>query len=78
MGLVDHVLGVVDLGFAVVQLDLGVVADHQHALVAQLDVADQFAAVFQLVQVGLVAFHLHAALAQDHVTGEGGDLFSCS
>ncbi len=75
MGLVDHVLGVVDLGLAVVQLDLGVVADHQHALVAQLDVADQFAAVFQLVQVGLVAFHLHAALAQDHVTGEGGDLF---
>ncbi len=75
MGLVDHVLGVVDLGLAVVQLDLGVVTDHQHALVAQLDVADQFAAVFQLMQVGLVAFHLHASLAQDHVTGEGGDLF---
>ncbi len=74
----DHVLGVVDLGFAVVQLDLGVVADHQHALVAQLDVADQFVRGFQLVQVGLVAFHLHAALAQDHVTGEVAICFSCS
>ncbi|MCY1292414.1 hypothetical protein D9M70_416390 [compost metagenome] len=74
VGLVQHVLGVVDLGFAVVQLQLGVVADHQGALVAQLDVADQFATVLGLVQVGFVGLHLHAALAQDHVAGEGGDL----
>ncbi|MCY1418650.1 hypothetical protein D9M71_342140 [compost metagenome] len=50
------------------------VADHQGALVAQLDVADQFATVLGLVQVGFVGLHLHAALAQDDITCEGGDL----
>ncbi|MNO77659.1 hypothetical protein D3C76_687770 [compost metagenome] len=74
-GLVHDVLGVVDLRFAVVQLQLGVVADHQCAVVAQLDVADQFAAVLRLVQAGLVGLDLHAALAQHDVAGEGGDLF---
>ncbi|MCY1423168.1 hypothetical protein D9M71_388750 [compost metagenome] len=50
------------------------VADHQGAVVAQLDVADQLAAVLRLVQAGLVGLDLHAALAQHHVAGEGGDL----
>src|SRR3990167_4757736 len=63
MALVQHILGVLDLGFAVVQLQLGAIADHQHALVAQAHVTDQLAAVFRLMQVGFVGFDLHAGLA---------------
>ncbi len=74
LGLVHDVLGVVDLRLAVVQLQVGVVADDQRAVVAQAHVAGQLAAVLGLVQVGLVGFHLHAALAQDHVAGQGRDL----
>ena len=72
--LVHDEFGVVDLDLAVVQLHVGLVADHQQAVVAEFDVALELAAILQLVQVGFLGLHLHAALAQDHVTGEGGDL----
>ena len=74
VGLVHHVFGIVDTRFAVIQLQFGAVADHQHALVAQAYVTDQLATVFRLVQAGFVGLDLHAGLAQDDVTGEGGDL----
>ena len=74
MRLVHHVFGVVDLGFARVELNLCLVTDYQRAVVTDLDVAFELATVFGLVQVGLVRFGLHAALAHDHVTGEGSDL----
>ncbi|MNZ93250.1 hypothetical protein D3C78_1123090 [compost metagenome] len=69
-----HVFGVVDLGFTGVQLDVGVIAHDQRAVVANLHVAAQLATVLGLVQVGFVGLDLHAALAHDHITGEGGDL----
>ncbi|MNJ21982.1 hypothetical protein D3C77_163470 [compost metagenome] len=72
--LVHHVFGVVDLGFTGVELNVGMVADHQRTVVTDLDVAGEFATILGLVQVGLVGFNLHAALAHDHITGEGGDL----
>ena len=76
VALVDHVFGVLDLGLAIVQLDLGAVADHQHAVVANAHIAFQLAAVLGLVQGGFVGLDLHARLAQDHVTGQGsGFLF---
>ena len=74
MALVQDVFGVVDFGFTVVQLQLGAVTHHQHALITQAHIADQLAAVFRLAQVGFIRFDLHARLAQNHVTGEGGDL----
>ncbi len=70
---VHHILGVLDLGFAVVEEDFRAIPHHQRIAVTQTDVADQLAAVFQLVQAGLVGLGLHAALAQHHVTGQGGD-----
>ncbi|MNP14261.1 hypothetical protein D3C76_1065740 [compost metagenome] len=69
-----HVFGVVDLGFARVELDLCLVTDHQRTVVTDLDVALELATVFGLVEVGLVGLGLHAALAHHHVTGEGSDL----
>ncbi len=72
--LVHHVFGVVDLGFARVELDLCLVTDHQRTVVTDLDVALELATVFGLVEVGLVGLGLHAALAHHHVTGEGSDL----
>ncbi len=72
--LVHHVFGVVDLGFASVELDLRLVTDDQRAVVADLDVALELATVLGLVQVGLVGLGLHAALAHDHVTGQGRNL----
>lgn len=66
-----HVLGVVDLGFASVQLHIGVIADNQRTVVTHAHVAVQLAAVLGLVQAGLVGLDLHAALAHDDVTGEG-------
>ena len=74
VSLMHHVFGIVDTRFAVIQLQFGAVADHQHALVAQAYVADQLATVFRLVQARFVGLDLHAGLAQDDVTGEGGDL----
>src|SRR3990167_3717311 len=74
MAFVQHVFGVVDLGFAVVQLQFGAITDYQHALIAQAHVADQFAAVLRLVQAGFVGLDLHAGLAQHHIAGQGGDL----
>ncbi len=71
--LVNDVLGVLDLGLTGIQEDLGTVADHQRAAVAQADVAAQLAAVLQLIQAGFVGLGLHAALAQDDVAGQGGD-----
>ena len=75
VALVHNVFGVIDLGFAVVQLQLGAVTHHQHALVAQAYIADQLTTVFCLMQVGFVCLDLHACLTQDHITGEGGNLF---
>src|SRR5471030_49786 len=72
--LVDDVFGVVDLGFACVELQFGVIADEQGAVVAQTYVAVQLAAVFRLMQAGLVGLDLHAALTHDHVTSQGCDL----
>ena len=74
MALVHDVFGVVDFCRTAVQLQLGTVADHQGALVAQAHIADQLATVFGLVQAGFVGLNLQAGLAQHHVTGEGGDL----
>ncbi|MDT4840834.1 hypothetical protein FQZ97_746680 [compost metagenome] len=74
MAFVQHILGVIDPGLAVVELQLGAIADHQHALIAQAHVADQFAAVLRLVQAGFVGLDLHAGLAQHHIAGQGGDL----
>ena len=72
--LVHHVFGVVDLGFARVELNIGVIANHQRAVVANLHVAFEFTTVFSLVQVGFIGLDLHAALAHHHVTGELSDL----
>ena len=69
-----HVFGVVDLRRAGIELDLGVVADDQGAVVAQTDIAVQLATVFGLVQAGFLRLQLHAALAHDDVTGQGRDL----
>ncbi len=40
---VQHVLGIVDLGFAAVELDLCMVANHQYVAVTQADVAVELA-----------------------------------
>jgi uncharacterized membrane protein YqaE (UPF0057 family) len=74
-GFVHHVFGVVDLGFTGVELNFGVVADDQRAVVANAHVAVQLATALGLVEVRFVGFGLHAALTQDHVTGQGSDLF---
>ena len=73
-GFVHHVFGVVDLGFTGVELHVGVVANDQCAVVANTDVAAQFATALGLVQVSFVGFDLHAALTHDDVTRQGRDL----
>ena len=72
--LVQHVLGVVDLGGTGVQLHIGVVANQQCTVVTQTHIAAQLATALGLVQVGFVSLDLHAALAHDHITGQGRDL----
>ncbi len=74
VGLVQDVFGVVDTGFAGIELQLGLVADDQCTVVAQTDIAVQLATVFCLMQGGLLGLDLHAALTHDDVTGEGRDL----
>ncbi len=70
---VHDIFGVLHLGFAAVEEDLGAIADQQCIAVAEADVAGQLAAVLQLVQAGFIRLDLDAALAQNHIASEGGD-----
>ncbi len=72
--LVQDVFGVVDLGCASVQLNIGVVADNQGTVVTQADVAIELTTAFSLIQAGLVGLDLHAALTHDDIAGQGRDL----
>jgi hypothetical protein len=71
---VHHVFGVVDLGFTGVELDIGVVADDQRAVVADAHVAIEFGAALGLIQARLVGLDLHAALTQYDIAGQRTDL----
>ena len=75
IGLVHHVFGVVDFGFAGIELQLGMVTDDQGAVLAKTDIAVQFATVFGLMKAGFFRLDLQATLTQYHVTGQGRDLF---
>ncbi|KPW92747.1 Uncharacterized protein ALO79_06598 [Pseudomonas syringae pv. castaneae] len=72
--LVQDVLGIVDTGFAGIELQLGLVTDDQRAVVAQTDIAVQLATVFGLMQCCLLSLYLHAALAQHDITCQRRDL----